>query len=168
MGKSETTLGRLLSTTKVSSTGKARGKGRAKTGRRFNVPKPVVGVGTGNVVDDILLASREPREAQRKGDGLRYGRQKREKTIYVLGERPARNKAVPRARDGCTTALQNHQLCAASRRRVQPVHAYNHYQEYCEEREESHYDEAKKDRGEEVMPSTSAVLWEGRGTVSWG
>lgn len=155
-------LGRLLSTYTTTVPSASKGKGYRGPGRK--------------VEDDACLAEEIVNElrgnsAQRQNVLFKSSSVKeREKTVYVLGERPARNKMVPRTKDGrCVKTLKRDTLCSKSRRRVQPVKSYNHYKEYCED-EEREYTCGRKeeDRGDEVMPANTTLGWEGRGFVSWG
>ena len=151
-------LGRLLatSTTRVSSASKSEGhRGPAK--RACPVEE---------IVNELRANSAQRRSVPLKNSSAG----ERAKTVYVLGERPARNKAVPQTtKDGrCVKTLDRGGLCSKSRRRVQPAEAYNHFKEYCEDGEREYtFGRNDEDRGEEVMPANTPV-WEGRGFASWG
>ena len=155
-------LGRLLAkcTTKVSST-VPKGVGERRSGW-MDLKDPAC---PDDVVNELRANS-----THRPSVPLKSRVEQRSKTVYVLGERLERNKSVPRTKDGrCVKALKINRLCSKSRRRVQPVEAYNHYKEYAEddEREYARGGE-EEERGEEVMPSKSMLAWEARGFVSWG
>ncbi len=155
-------LGRLLATctTRVSSASKA--KGNRGPGKKTEVDACPVQ----EIVNELRAGSTQKHSVPLKSSSV----EERAKTVYVLGERPASNKAVPRTtKDGrCVKTLNRDRLCLKSRRRVQPVEAYNHFKEYCEEEDRYNLGRKDQDRGDEVMPANTTLTWEGRGFVSWG
>ena len=84
-----------------------------------------------------------------------------ERRVYVLGDRPAANKAVPEARRGCLKKLTRKSITETSRRRMQKSAYIDHYKEYVEE--EDRYDDPGRDRGEAVMESSGVTWTEGIG-----
>jgi hypothetical protein len=127
-----------------------------------------------DIIDELVAGraqrheERRPHMTRRNGaSGLMTNSKGR--VLYVLGERPEKDKAVPSAKKGCMKKLGRRELCEKSRRRLDSTTcpaSYNHYKEYVEEVVDNGA-RSSGDRGPEVFSElgSGGLNWEGMGTM---
>lgn len=125
--------------------------------------------GRTSVHDDIvqdLLGGRRDHSSQARKDRRVEGRATH---VYVLGERPERNKSVPQGRNtGCLKKFrrQKKDLVIAQKKETAPDAMYNHYRErYWACDDEHGHDCDPDDEGFGGYVTSGTEVWEGIGTM---